>query len=101
MYVVGKETKIAGEKVPIGYEIPDREVLLLDENGQEVGFNQVGEIAVRTRDFSPSFWRRPDLTDAKFLPDPESGDRRIYLTGDLGRMSLMAVCGTSVARTFR
>jgi len=86
MYVVGKETRIAGEKVPIGYEIPDREVLLLDDNGQEVGFSQVGEIAVRTRDISPSFWRRPDLTDAKFLPDPNGEGRRIYLTGDLGRM---------------
>jgi amino acid adenylation domain-containing protein len=86
MYVVGKETRIAGEKVPIGYEIPDREVLLLDDSGQEVGFSQVGEIAVRTRDISPSFWRRPELTDAKFLPDPNDAGRRIYLTGDLGRM---------------
>ncbi len=87
MYVINKETRIAGERVPIGYEIPDREVLLVDDNGQEVGFNQVGEIAVRTRDISPSFWRRPDLTEAKFLPDPNGGDRRVYLTGDLGRMS--------------
>jgi acyl carrier protein len=61
-------------------------VLLLDDNGQEVGFSQVGEIAVRTRDISPSFWRRPDLTDTKFLPDPNGEGRRIYLTGDLGRM---------------
>src|SRR5713226_3637999 len=87
MYVINKETRIAGERVPIGYEIPDREVLLVDDNGQEVGFNQVGEIAVRTLDISPSFWRRPDLTEAKFLPDPNGGDRRVYLTGDLGRMS--------------
>ena len=86
MYVIGKQTGIAGERVPIGYQIPDREVLLLDDNGQEVGFSQVGEIAVRTRDLSPSFWRRPDLTKAKFLPDPNGEDRRIYLTGDLGRM---------------
>jgi amino acid adenylation domain-containing protein len=87
MNVLGKEAEISGERVPIGYEIPDREVLLLDDNGQEVGFNQVGEIAVRTRDFSPSFWRRPDLMETKFLPDPNRGDRKIYLTGDLGRMS--------------
>ncbi|MDP2604424.1 MAG: non-ribosomal peptide synthetase [Deltaproteobacteria bacterium] len=87
MYVISKETEIAGERVPIGYEIPDREVLLLDDYGQEVGFNQVGEIAVRTRDFSPSFWRRPDLMETKFIPDPNGEDRRIYLTGDLGRMS--------------
>jgi amino acid adenylation domain-containing protein len=87
MNVLDKKAEITGERVPIGYEIPDREVLLLDDSGQEVGLNQVGEIAVRTRDFSPSFWRRPDLTETKFLPDPNGGNRKIYLTGDLGRMS--------------
>jgi amino acid adenylation domain-containing protein len=87
MNVLNKEAEITGERVPIGYEIPDREVLLLDDSGQEVGFNQVGEIAVRTRDFSPGFWRRPDLAETNFLPDPNRGDRKIYLTGDLGRMS--------------
>ncbi len=30
--------------------------------------------------------RIPELTTQKFLPDPEGGDRRIYLNGDLGRM---------------
>lgn len=86
MYVIGKEAQITGERVPVGYEIPGREVLLLDENGHELGFNQVGEIAVRALDFSPSFWRRPDLGETKFLPDPNGADRKIYLTGDLGRM---------------
>jgi len=86
MYVIGKEAQITGERVPVGYEIPGREVLLLDDNGHELGFNQVGEIAVRALDFSPSFWRRPDLIATKFLPDPNGGERKIYLTGDLGRM---------------
>ena len=87
--------------MPVGYAMPDKEVLLLDNDGQKVGFNQVGEIAVRSRYLSMGYWRRPDLTKAKSLPDPESGDRRIYLTGDLGRMSLDGCLGTSVARTFR
>jgi amino acid adenylation domain-containing protein len=87
MNILDKKAEITGERVPIGCEMPDREVLLLDDSGQEVGFDQVGEIAVRTRDFSPSFWRRPDLTETKFLPDPRGGEGKIYLTGDLGRMS--------------
>ena len=29
---------------------------------------------------------RLDLTRAKYLPDPNGGEERIYLTGDLGRM---------------
>jgi len=87
VYLIGKETEITGEIVPVGYAMPDKEVLLLDNDGQKVGFNQVGEIAVKSRYLSMGYWRRPDLTQAKFLPDPEGGDRRIYLTGDLGRMS--------------
>ena len=86
LYVIGKETKIAGEKVPVGYEIPDKEVLLLDDKGLEVALGQIGEIAVKSRYLSLGYWRRPDLTEAKFLPDPAGGDKRIYLTGDLGRM---------------
>ena len=87
VHVIGKETQIIGDIVPVGYAMPDKEVLLLDNDGQRVGFNQVGEIAVQSRYLSMGYWRRPDLTKAKFLPDPEDGDRRIYLTGDLGRMS--------------
>jgi amino acid adenylation domain-containing protein len=87
VYVIGKETRIVGEVAPVGYAMPDKEVLLFDDNGQKVGFNQVGEIAVKSRYLSLGYWRRPDLTEAKFLPDPDGGDRRIYLTGDLGRIS--------------
>jgi amino acid adenylation domain-containing protein len=88
LYVISKETKIAGEKVPVGYEIPDKEVLLLDDKGLEVALGQIGEIAVKSRYLSLGYWRRPDLTEAKFLPDAAGGDKRTYLTGDLGRMLL-------------
>jgi amino acid adenylation domain-containing protein len=85
-YFVDKETEIADNVVPAGHAVEGMEILLLDDEGQTVGLNQVGEIAVRSRCLSPGYWRRPDLTRAKFLPDPEGGDKRIYLTGDLGRM---------------
>ena len=60
--------------------------MILDDEGQEIGFNQVGEIAVKSRYLSPGYWRSPDLTQTRFLPDPDGGDQRICLTGDLGRM---------------
>jgi amino acid adenylation domain-containing protein len=85
-YFVDKETEITDNVVPAGHAVEGMEILLLDDEGQTVGLNQVGEIAVRSRCLSPGYWRRPDLTRAKFLPDPEGGDKRIYLTGDLGRM---------------
>ena len=64
----------------------DMEILLLDEDGKRIGFNQIGEIAVKSRYVAKGYWRRPDLTQARFLPDPEGGDERIYLTGDMGIM---------------
>jgi len=45
--IVAPETKLSGKVVPLGYPIDGMEVLLLDESGREVGFNQIGEIAVR------------------------------------------------------
>jgi amino acid adenylation domain-containing protein len=82
-YWIDKETQIEGSAVPVGYEVADKEVVLLDEQGKSVGFNEIGEIAIRSRYLSVGYWRRPDLTHAKFLSDH---DQRTYLTGDLGRM---------------
>ena len=73
-------------KVPVGYGVPDKEVLLLDEAGQEVGASQIGEIAVRSKHLALGYWGRPDLTQAAFILDPRGGDERLYLTGDLGMM---------------
>lgn len=82
--LIDHNTEIADGEVPVGYPVEDKEILLLDDEGKEVGFNHVGEIVVRSRYLSPGYWRRPDLTEAKFKPDPEGGDRRLYFTGDLG-----------------
>jgi len=84
LYFIDKATEILGSTVPTGYAVPDKDILLLDESGKEVGVNRVGEIVVKSSYMSPGYWRRPDLTRAAFLPDPEGGDKRIYLTGDLG-----------------
>ena len=32
------------------------------------------------------YWQKPEITEAAFLPDPESGNRRIYRTSDIGRL---------------
>jgi len=84
---LAKSTQVEGSVVAVGHAVEDKVVLLLDERGKPVGFDSIGEIAVKSRYLSAGYWRRPDLTDAKFLPDPNGGDDRIYLTGDLGRMT--------------
>jgi amino acid adenylation domain-containing protein len=83
-YFIDKETEIKGERVPVGYPLEGNEILLLDDNGNELGVNQIGEIAVKSSYLALGYWRQPELTRAKFLPDPNGGSARTYLTGDLG-----------------
>jgi acyl-coenzyme A synthetase/AMP-(fatty) acid ligase/acyl carrier protein len=71
---------------PIGYPYRGKKILVLDDEGHEVAHGEIGEIAVKSPYLSPGYWQNPELTRAKFLPDPEGGAERIYLTGDLGRM---------------
>jgi len=49
-----------------------------------VAAGQVGEFVVRSRYLALGYWRRPDLTSAAFLPDPQGEEERLYRTGDLG-----------------
>ena len=69
--------------MPIGRPVAGKDVLLLNEAGEAVGGGEVGEMVVRSRYLPTGYWRRPELTKARFLPDPEGGDRRLYRTGDL------------------
>jgi amino acid adenylation domain-containing protein len=86
LYFIDKEMHNIHNIMPIGYKVEDTEALLLDKSGLEVGVDQIGEIAIKSRYLSPGYWQSPELTEAKFFLAPGGGDERIYLTGDLGRM---------------
>ncbi|MCA9918630.1 MAG: amino acid adenylation domain-containing protein, partial [Anaerolineales bacterium] len=83
---IDKETIIHDSVVPTGYAVAERPILLLDENGRPVPEGEVGVITVKSRYLALGYWRRPDLTQEKFYPDPDGSDARLYVTGDLGRI---------------
>jgi acyl-CoA synthetase (AMP-forming)/AMP-acid ligase II/lauroyl/myristoyl acyltransferase/acyl carrier protein len=83
---IAPNAPIPWEKIPVGRVFPDKELLLLDDHQRPVAPGKIGEIAIRSRYLADGYWQRPDLTKEKFLPDPEGGDRRICLTGDIGRL---------------
>jgi len=85
-FFIDHDTDVPGREVPVGYAVEDKEIFLLDDYGKEVGFNEVGEIVVRSRYLSPGYWNRPDLTEAKFRTDINDPQKRLYFTGDLGLM---------------
>jgi acyl carrier protein len=80
------ESPLRETKSAVGYATEDADISLLDEEGEEEKCDAIGEIVVKSRYISPGYWRRPDLTREKFFSDPDGGDKRIYYTGDLGRL---------------
>lgn len=84
---VTKRTEIHGDSMPVGYPHEGIDLLILDEDGRELGSGGTGEIAIRSRCLSPGYWRKPELTAQHFSNCPGKEGFRIYRTGDLGLMS--------------
>ncbi len=83
-YLIDKDTSITSQTIPAGYAVADMEILILDEEGNPLESETVGEIAVKSRYLSLGYWRSSSFTQERFLPDPYDSDTRIYRTGDVG-----------------
>jgi amino acid adenylation domain-containing protein len=72
---------------PLGVPIPDLQVHLLDRHLHPVPVGVHGEICVGGNGLARGYFRRPDLTAQRFIPDPYSGrpGARLYRSGDLAR----------------
>lgn len=66
--------------LPIGRPIAGAEVLLLDARGEPA---ERGEIHLGGERIAAGYWRRPELTAARFVPHPTRAGERVYKTGDL------------------
>lgn len=64
----------------IGLPISSTEISIRDDDGKELGINEVGEICVRGPQVMRGYWQRPDETDNVMFP---GGWLR---TGDVGRV---------------
>lgn len=77
----------AGEPVPIGCPMPDADLLVVDDAGEEVAAGAVGELLVRSPTMMQRYWGRDDLDATAFVTRglPGAGATRWYVTGDLVR----------------
>jgi hypothetical protein len=64
------------------------DVLVVDDEGKNLGFSSIGEIAVRSEFLFECYWKQPALTDAVFILDPDGRGCRTFRTGDRGRIRL-------------
>ncbi|WP_420124962.1 non-ribosomal peptide synthase/polyketide synthase [Longimicrobium sp.] len=76
-----------GAAVPVGRGIEGVDLLVITPSGALAGIGERGEIAVRTPYLSRGYLNDAELTAARFIPNPLTGDPadRVYRTGDLGR----------------
>ncbi|HET7232709.1 MAG TPA: non-ribosomal peptide synthase/polyketide synthase [Longimicrobium sp.] len=76
-----------GTAVPVGRGIEGVDLLVITPSGTLAGIGELGEIAVRTPYLARGYLNDAELTAARFVPNPLTGDLadRVYRTGDLGR----------------
>jgi len=59
----------------VGKAMPNCEVLVVDEDGREVGPGEVGELVIRGSHVMQGYWNDPELTSRVFQPGPYSAWR--------------------------
>ena len=65
----------------VGIAIPNTEIWIVDEDGNKVGPNVVGQLVIRGATVMKGYWEKPEATARKLKPGPLPGEQVLY-TGD-------------------
>ena len=83
---IAHDTPLPEDIVSVGVPLPGQEILILDETGGLVTDHRLGEIGVCGDYLFPGYWRHPEWTRDAYTIDPRDPSRRIYRSGDMGRL---------------
>jgi non-ribosomal peptide synthetase-like protein len=83
---------VPDNRVTIGVPLPTYTVVIIDEHKPEVvAEGEIGEIGIAGIALAVGYLNREELTREKFIPDfldlPNNPSKRIYRTGDYGRIA--------------
>ena len=76
--------QIARLPASVGIPMPNCEAFVVDEEGRNLGPNQVGELVVRGSNVNQGYWALPEETAKQFRPGRYRAEILLY-TGDLFR----------------
>ncbi|MGH9348422.1 MAG: amino acid adenylation domain-containing protein [Vicinamibacterales bacterium] len=84
---IARDEVIDGGVSYIGKPLPDLQTHVLNASMRPVPVGAVGEIYVGGAGVANGYWRRPEATAERFVPDPFTtmAGRRLYRTGDMAR----------------
>ncbi|MFO0675385.1 MAG: AMP-binding protein [Polyangiaceae bacterium] len=69
----------------VGIAIPNTELWIVDENGNKLGPNEVGQLVIRGATVMKGYWEKPEATAAKLKPGPVPGEQVLW-TGDFCKL---------------
>lgn len=87
-----------GPFAPVGVPVAGVDVVVVDGALDPVPHGEIGEIAISGRQLARGYLGHPGLTADRFVPHPRSPGKRMYRTGDRGRVDergKLVYCGRS------
>ncbi|TDO97045.1 non-ribosomal peptide synthetase [Flavobacterium sp. 245] len=74
--------------ITIGKPIANTQLYIINEHGKLLPPGKIGEIAIGGDGLAAGYWKRPELTDEKFIINEFSNSKIsvVYRTGDLGKL---------------
>ncbi len=69
----------------VGIAIPNTELWVIDEQGNRVGPNEVGQLVIRGATVMKGYWGKPEATAKRLRPGPVPGEYVLH-TGDYARL---------------
>ncbi|MBC7572665.1 MAG: amino acid adenylation domain-containing protein [Spirosoma sp.] len=85
IYSVIQPVQTVADLATIGKPIANTQVYIVDPTGNLCGLGVFGEICIAGAGLAKGYLNRPDLTNAKFVPNLTDENCLMYRTGDRGR----------------
>lgn len=84
-YYIVKREFADNDPLPIGFPCKNSDVLILNNDKNECGVNEEGELCVRGSSLALGYYNNPEKTSAAFIQNPlnKAYPETIYCTGDI------------------